>query len=467
MTLISSDVTRQSARELRRFHRSLWTIVAVFSLVASAALAAYALQGPRLREATVDVVRAVNSPQTLLRLEADRPLDVSANYVVEIVPDIPHQVRVDGVSLAIVFDRALRYNTTYEVTVSGVTEEGGFATSTWSHEFLTPISNMWFLDRDRAGGMDRIMRVSTGSEPAQLIYEEAGISLFTPVGSVIVLAAENNRGETGLRLVEPVTRRAETILLPRETDVVDLFTPASGTRVFFTLRSRGTDTSYDRTLMSIDTAGSRSPAVVTDLSGKPIRATKAFAVPGSDRLIVWVDDVSVEQVNMTTGVVLPVMSEAQELWGVSTNGDAIVAVDLGGTVAVDIDDLSEMRLPAGTIGGRQVFEGDTHLTASGFSIAKLAVPGAQGTEFTSLLATISPDGSPSVLYRTPGDAGSIGRFAVSPNDQYVAVEVVPNLQTQVLDGRALAARDIAVTTIVIDIDTGLIVRSVEGFWPVW
>lgn len=462
-----SDVTRDSARQLRRFRRSFVTVVTIFTLLTTAALAGYALQGPRLREATVDVVRAVNQPQTLLRLEADRPLDQGADYRVEIVPDIPHQVRVEGVSLAIVFDRALRYGTTYEVTVSGVREEGGFAQSTWRHEFVTPVANLWYLDRDSGGGMDRILRVSTGSEPPQVLYEAPGIALFVPIGSAIVVVTEDARGTTGMQLVEPVTRRAETILLPRDADIVDLFAPASGTRVFFTLRSKGNDTSYDRTLFSFDTAGSRTPTVVSDLSGAPIRATKAFSVPGEDRLIVWVDDVSVEQVNMTTGLVLPIMSEAQELWGVSTDGQSIVAVDVGGTVAVNIDDLSEQRLPVGPIGGRQAFEGDTHLTASGFTVAKLAVANQAGTEFTSLLATVDLEGSVSILYRTPGDEGSIGRFRVSPNDQYVAVEVVPNLATQVSDGRQLAPRDVSITTVVIDIDRGLVVRSVEGFWPVW
>jgi hypothetical protein len=462
-----SDSRRDGTLQMRRFRRSFWAVVAVFGLLSGAALAGYALQGPRLREATIDVVRAVNQPQTLLRLEADRPLDLSADYRVTIVPDIPHQLVVDGVSLVIVFERALRYDTDYQITVAGVREEGGFSSSTWRHEFLTPVSNLWFMNRGRDGEMDRIYRVSTGTEPPQLMYEADGIGVFTPVGSVLVVASEDAAGRTGLGIVEPVTRRQETILLPRETDIVELYTPAAGTRVFFTLRSRGADTTYDRTLFSLDTAGSRTPTVVTDLAGQPIRATKAFAVPGSDRLVVWVDDVSVAQVNMTTGVVLPVMSEAQELWGVSTDGQSVVAVDLSGTVAINIDDLTETRLPAGTIGGRPAYEGDTHLSASGFSVAKLAVPNLSETEFISLLATLDPEGSPTILYRTPGDLGSIGRFQVSPNDQYVAVEVIPNLSTQVSDGRRLASRDRAITTVVVDIDSGLIVRSVEGFWPVW
>ena len=129
----SSDPTRQRTRQKRRFDRVFWAVVAIFTLVSTAALAGYALQGPRLREATVDVVRAVNQPQTILRLEADRPLDPGATYRVDIVPEVPHQLIVEGTSMVIVFDRARRYDTTYQVTVQGVQEEGGFATSTWQH----------------------------------------------------------------------------------------------------------------------------------------------------------------------------------------------------------------------------------------------------------------------------------------------------------------------------------------------
>lgn len=466
MTRTSSD-RRRSTRQMARFQRSFWAVVATFALIATGALAGYALQGPRLREASIDVVRAISQPQTLLRLTADRPLDPSAEVTVEVSPDTPHQVVVDGSALAIVFDRALRYDTDYQVTVSGVQQEGNPAQAVWRHEFRTPVANMWFLDRGEGSDPDRILRVTPGAEEPQVIYQAEGINLFTPIGSVVVVATQDGRRQAGLGLVEPISGRQETIVLPAKTEIVDLFSPASGTRVYFTLRSTGGASEYDRTLFVLDTAGSRTPTPITDLTGNPIRATKAFSVPGSDKLVVWVDDIAVVQVDPTAGLVLPVMTEAQELWGVSTNGREVVAVDLAGTVAINIDDLSERRLSVGPIGPRDVYEGDTVATGSGFTVSKVAVPNASDTEFTSVLVRVAEDGEPTILYRTPQDLGSIGRFQVSPNDQYVAAEVVPNLSTQLLDGRILAPRDQAVTTVVIDLDTGLIVRTVEGFWPVW
>jgi len=35
------------------------------------------------------------------------------------------------------------------------------------------------------------------------------------------------------------------------------------------------------------------------------------------------------------------------------------------------------------------------------------------------------------------------------------------------DGRQIEPRDLSVTTVIVEIDTGRVVRSVEGFWPLW
>ena len=72
-----------------------------------------------------------------------------------------------------------------------------------------------------------------------------------------------------------------------------------------------------------------------------------------------------------------------------------------------------------------------------------------------------------LLYRTVDDRGSIGDFSVSPNDQYVAVEVVPDVGTSVTDGRAVDPQSSDVTTVFVDIASGAIVKSVAGFSVQW
>ena len=66
-----------------------------------------------------------------------------------------------------------------------------------------------------------------------------------------------------------------------------------------------------------------------------------------------------------------------------------------------------------------------------------------------------------------GFCGSIGSFAVSPNDQFVAVEVTPSVTDAEPDGRRVNGRPTSITTVIVDIETGAVVRTLEGFSPVW
>ena len=76
-------------------------------------------------------------------------------------------------------------------------------------------------------------------------------------------------------------------------------------------------------------------------------------------------------------------------------------------------------------------------------------------------------GAARVLLRTVDDRGSIGDFTISPNDQYVAVEVTPSVEDAVADDRPVNGRATSVTTVIIDIESGAVVRTLEGFSPIW
>jgi hypothetical protein len=264
-----------------------------------------------------------------------------------------------------------------------------------------------------------------------------------------------------------VSGLVERLVIPEGTVVESVVPRVIGTKIVFTLSSIAENGEYDRTLFVADTAGQRSASPVKGLDGAVLRATKAAAVPGAEKVVVWVDDVDVVQVDLLTGLALPVVTQAQEYWGVSSDGDQIVVVDVGGTVAVDIDTLEEVRFPAAELGGRPVFEGQTHVMATGVRLQTVAVATNQGTDFVSLVVRDDGQGSLEPLYRTPGDLGSIGRFVVSPGDQYVAIEVIPDRSQVRPDGRLLEPRAESITTVVIEVESGSVVRSVEGFWPVW
>lgn len=194
--------------------------------------------------------------------------------------------------------------------------------------------------------------------------------------------------------------------------------------------------------------------------------TGAAVVPASDTLVAWEDDIRVVTVDLRTSLVLPLAEEAATLWGVTSRGDKIVIVDVGGTVAISIDTLDEERILPAQLSGRDVFEGQTLLLSDGRRIQTVAIGNQQGTDFTSLIA-IGDDSGLTPLYRTPDDRGSIGEFVPSPADQYLAIETIPNRAARQSDDRALEPRDLSSTIVVVDVDSGQVVRSVEGVLPVW
>ncbi len=463
----SRQVTRHDQRGLSRYHRGVWLVAAIALVATVAGLVTYALQGPRLRAASVDVVRAVQFPGSLLQLESDRPLQGLSAEQVTVEPAAPVSVDVSDSIVSVVFEQALRYSTEYTVRIDGVAGEARGIGGQWEYSFSTPQATVHYLDRGQEGQPDRIMRVGTQGQAPEEVYSAPGLGSFVVIGSALMVASETAVGESRLDIIEPVGDGFERLVLPERTRIDQLFAPATGTRAMFTLSSLDPDGPYDRTLFVADAAGSSLPEPVIGLDGENLRVTKAAIVPGSSRVVAWVDEVRVVSIDLDTGLVLPITQEAQEFWGVSAGGDAAVLVDLGGTVAIGIDDLEEQRLVPGTIGTRSVFEGQTHVMNDARRIQTVVLGNSTDTEFTSLVALDDGQGTAMPLYRTPDDLGSIGRFVVSPGDQYVAIEVSPNRQTARDDGRSIEPRDANVTTVIIDIDSGRVVRSVEGFWPIW
>jgi hypothetical protein len=100
-------------------------------------------------------------------------------------------------------------------------------------------------------------------------------------------------------------------------------------------------------------------------------------------------------------------------------------------------------------------------------VQKVAIPDATGGAFSTLLVADDGSGASRLLLRTIDDRGSLGSLAVSPNDQFVAIEVTPSVADAVPDGRRVNGRPASITTVIVDIETGAVVRTLEGFSPVW
>jgi hypothetical protein len=153
---------------------------------------------------------------------------------------------------------------------------------------------------------------------------------------------------------------------------------------------------------------------------------------------------------------------------ISVDGTSITVTDPFGVASLSLVDGSKTRMqpsPVPALDGRAFLGNVISLTSTTrVQIMVISLPG--GRLYANLIAF--DDGSSSrILYRTPNDAGSIGSFVVSPNGQYLAVEVVPNVSAGRSDGYFYDAKDITTRTDIIDVATGTTVRSVVGFGIQW
>jgi len=72
-----------------------------------------------------------------------------------------------------------------------------------------------------------------------------------------------------------------------------------------------------------------------------------------------------------------------------------------------------------------------------------------------------------VVYEpTLADETIVG-FSISPNDQYLAIQTVPNSQTQVSDNYPVDPQATTATTIFVDLASGATTRSVVGIDVTW
>ena len=142
--------------------------------------------------------------------------------------------------------------------------------------------------------------------------------------------------------------------------------------------------------------------------------------------------------------------------------------DVFGKIALSLADGTKTRIPSLPIAGASTYGGDVVLVGKDESrVQQVAVfDSATGGKFQSYL--IYESGTTArILYQTKDDAGSIEGFSISPNGQFVAVNVIPDYAHSVSDGYPVGAQSTSIRTVIIDIASGAVVRSVEGFDESW
>lgn len=452
-----------------RFVRTFWWLVGTLVVACGVFLAIAVFQGPKLTDGQVDTTAVIQRPDQQVRLFFNQDLLEVDPGQVTVTPATAFSVTTSGDLVTLQFDVPLRYATEYTVRLEGVRSAALPQPSSTEFAFTTASPRPLYLDRSdpARGEPDQIVRIGLTGSDRETVYSAPGIESFAVTGQVLAVSSAVGDGTSRLQLVSLADGAVEDIRLPEPGTVTDLAAADTGSVLAFTFTpvERGDDVLGGREVLVLDLEAGRVLTPVGDLGGDPLPVTAWQFVPGSTSIVAQGIEQTTFLVASAAGSVPAPLGRFAEIVSISRDGSSMLARDALGAVIVSLTDGSQERFEPSLIQGGRPFIGQAEVLGNGDVIEKAALQTNDG-RFVVIVAV--DDGTEGrVLYQTPDLAGSIEDFTVSPNGQYVAIEVVPVIADSVSDGYAVDPRSTTITTVLVEIETGLIVRSVEGFALLW
>ncbi len=459
-------------RERRRFSRTFWMLVATLSVVSAVFLVLGSLQGPKLSSAIVDPQRVTEQPGQQLRLFANQPLGEVTAEQVSVSPAAEVSVSVQDDLLIVQFEQRLRYGTEYTVEIVDVPATSREATATFTHRFTTAQGEVLYLDRGES--QDEVLRAPLdGTGRGEVVHAAPGIQHIAPIENVLVVARDAPGGTSVLEAVSS-DGGVQQLRLPEGVRVDKLIVPPVGTLLGLVISSVGTPPEgapeqdpLTRALAVIDLGADGPTTIVRALDGTAVTARVAQFLPDGATMIVHTVEQEVLRVELVGEPVALPIGQMPTAYGLSTDATRLTGADAFGGIVLDLATGRESRLDPSPVDGAFAFGGQALLTRTELRVQKVAVPDDATGGVTTLLVADDGTGAARVLFRTIDDRGSIGDFVLSTNDQYVAVEVTPSVADAQPDARLVNGRPTSVTTVIVDIESGAVVRTLEGFSPIW
>ena len=467
----------------RGFRLALWSIVTVLTLVCAGLVAVNLLNGPRLLGFDVDPAGVVASANQRLVLETNQQLDEVAAGQITMVPAVPISVDTSTDSVIISFPQPLAYNTEYTVSATGVSGSATGQSSDFEVTFATEEPFLFYLSRgavpDAATGSekqpDRILRTKIGSTEAESMFEAPYIQEFVPIGAELAVVTLNADLSSTLTRVDS-EGVASALTLPGGGAVQDL-EAASGESLLgfrFTSTTDAPGPVFENSLFLFDLAtGVADP--VLGLDAEPVQAIDCGFMPGRAELIAQLYDTTVllidpllESIEADGELPEPIpIGQFSALTAFAPDGLRIAVSDANAQFVLDLSQGTEDTITAESVVGTTRYTAGLQFLAGGDGFVQRLSEFDPDTQVVRQDLTLVGDGEERVVYAPTSEAESIVGFSVSPNDQYLAVQIEPNRDTAVSDGYPFEAQATDATTLFVNIATGQITRSVVGFAATW
>ncbi|MGY4857070.1 hypothetical protein [Cryobacterium sp. AP23] len=461
----------------RRFRRTLGVLLVGLVVLCLVLVAVNMLNGPRLTGTSIDTAAVVSQANQRLVLETNQQLaEVTAGQVT-VTPASAVQVQTTNDTIVIVFSQPLDYDTAYTVGVTGVTGPFADRVSTLSTSFHTGESPLYVLTRapalpgESTKDPDRIVRTTVGSAETTVVYTAPYIQSFVPTGDELVVVTLADDLTSRLNLVAADGSSAE-LTLPGTGTVQDLQASSLSATVGFRFSSvaGAGGAVYDNTLFLLDlTTGTL--ATIPGLDGAAVQAISWGFMPRRAEIVAQLFDTTLLLVDPAVADAPIPIGQFPNLNAFAPDGLRIAVSDQDRQYVLDLSTGSEDAIVPQDVAGTTPYTAELHFLTGGEGYVQRVAEFDQATgrvvQYLTLVTGEPGQESSLVVYRPALVNETIVGFSLSPNDQYLAIQTVPNSDTQVNDGYPVNPQATTTTTVFVDLATGAMTRSIVGMDATW
>jgi hypothetical protein len=455
-----------AAASPRAFRRAFTAVIVVLTLVCGGLLAVAGSQGPRLVRTDVDPLAVVQQSRQRLVLAANRPLQPVDASRIRMEPGADFRVDTQADRIIIDFARPLAYDADYTVAIDDVRGVGGGPASDLRASFRTGDPGMYVLIRGGEQQADRIVRqtvAGTGSGASDVVFEATKIQEYAVVGESLVVATLEDDGTNGLVIAALDGSGQVPLPLPDRGTLQDLHAEDAGTTVGFRFTSADGDR-FDDALMVDDVASGAAPTPVVGLDGRDLSVQAWGFVPGRPQLVAHGQDGDLFLVTVDGSTPLVPLGRHGTLGPFSADGTRLAVTDPGSTTEIDLRTAEQTTLPTETGGADLQYDGAiSFVPGDDGAVLRVRTALDPATGAATQRLVVVRDGTASDAYVPADPATRITGLTVTPNGRFALLETVPDPARGASDDYPRNARDTSVTTLLVELATGTVTRSVAGF----
>lgn len=459
-------------RKERAFRRTFAATTTTLLILCAVFLGLGYFQGVKLSAGQIDTTKAVTQPGQQLRLFANQSIARITAKQVTVTPAARFTVSSQGADVAIQFTDRLNYDTSYAVSISGVTSLYQPQRSTFYYAFTTAPASLFYLRRARPNEseqVDRIYQTGLKGIRQKVIYSAPHIQDFAVFPTALAVVTVNDDKTNSLSLVSIKNAAVEHVLLPGAGSIENLQSDSEAALLGFSYTSGdgGPSSEYSDTLMTVDFNGTHTVRPVPGLDGKPLDVLNWLFLPGTTSIVAQAEDESLLLIDAAKPATPVPLGRYSGLAGSSPDGKSLVVSDAFGNLVYSLASGKGKRLPPLPIDGATPFGGDLELTGDGTARVQKVALYNETTKRFDILVVLENDKGPRLLFRSLNGTDSIDKTSLSPNSQFVTIEQTLDPASGVSDGYLRNARSRNVATVIVDVSTGKVVRHLDGFAVAW